>query len=111
MNLDQDVPALHPLDRHHGSRTCFAVGTLFLGAGQAHRDGRQDNEEYPGWGEQRDHGISRTFPVVLRLSRSRWACAASLSGNSAPIRSLSFFSRIHPNTSLERLNNSSRLAM
>ena len=61
--------------------------------------------------ELRDvHGISRTLPVVRRPSSARWASAASFSGNSSSVRSLSLPSWIQPRTSPARSSNSARVA-
>ena len=53
----------------------------------------------------------KTLPVVRRPSRSRCACAASASGNVAPMRSLSSPFWIQPRTSPARRTRSSRDAV
>jgi len=53
------------------------------------------------------HGTSSSLPVVLRLSMSAWAFAASASGYSPPIRILSLPSRIQSNSCAVRARSSS----
>src|ERR1700737_1963134 len=47
------------------------------------------------------HGTSSSLPVVLRLSMSAWAFAASASRYSPPTRTLSFPSAIQSNSCAE----------
>lgn len=56
------------------------------------------------------HGISSTFPVVVRLSSSRCASAAPASGTRAPTRTSNHPSAIQPKTSAARPSRSSRVS-
>src|ERR1700756_3924937 len=51
------------------------------------------------------HGTSSSLPVVLRLSMSAWAFAASASRYSPPIRTLTFPFAIQSNNCAERARN------
>src|SRR6266446_6034873 len=76
--------------------------------GETRGDGRADTarpaEDDGGPGA---YGTSSSLPVVLRLSMSAWAFAASASRYSPPIRTLSFPSAIQSNSSAECARSSS----
>ena len=57
------------------------------------------------------HGTSSSLPVVLRLSMSAWAFAASASGYSPPIRILSLPSAIQSNSCAVRARSRSGVWM
>src|SRR5271156_662357 len=58
-------------------------------------------------GDPGAHGTSSSLPVVLRLSMSAWAFAASASRYSPPARTLSLPSAIQSNSCADRTRNSS----
>src|SRR5258708_11858089 len=88
--------------RYIGQRNIEAI------LGEAQGDRRTDTarpaEDDGNFGA---HGTSSSLPVVLRLSMSAWAFAASANRYSPPIRTLSLPSAIQSNSCAECARNRS----